>query len=225
MNSLRFLILFIALFSFAAAKVSSHNKFDFSMLISGLLQKRRVVDDYDYYDDDNYGAEGDNFHRRSDSYGGGGGGGGGGNPVDVLAPLVLLAPLAGLASLYAAAAINSNSALITLAVLNNNGRKKRDVGDEENFDEFDSSMKTLEKIGVNATDVAQKLLVDHMTCNGLFEDACLARVGCLLASVETGDVFLNDLMRNRFIDDAAKREILNGHQNGQNCHRFICRIY
>ncbi len=67
-----------------------------------------------------------NANRRDDGYGGGGGGSG----VDVLAPLVLFAPLAGLAALYTAAAINSNSALVTLATLNT-GRKKRDVEDED----------------------------------------------------------------------------------------------
>jgi hypothetical protein len=47
-----------------------------------------------------------------------------------LAPLVLLAPLAGLGALYAAAAIQSTSALASLAVLNT-GRKKRDVPEED----------------------------------------------------------------------------------------------
>ncbi len=46
---------------------------------------------------------------------------------------MLLAPLAGLAALYAAAAINSNSALVTLATLNT-GKKKRSAGDLEEQD-------------------------------------------------------------------------------------------
>ncbi len=54
--------------------------------------------------------------------------GGGGSAVDFLAPLVLLAPLAGLAALYTAAAINANSALVTLATLNT-GKKKRSAVD------------------------------------------------------------------------------------------------
>ncbi len=54
----------------------------------------------------------------------------GGSGVDILGPLVLLAPLAGLAALYTAAAINSNSALVTLATLNT-GRKKRGIAWEE----------------------------------------------------------------------------------------------
>ena len=53
-----------------------------------------------------------------------------GTGVDFLAPLVLLAPLAGLAALYTAAAINSNSALLTLATLNT-GKKKRSAEDDE----------------------------------------------------------------------------------------------
>ena len=50
--------------------------------------------------------------------------------MDLLAPLVLLAPLAGLASLIAAAAINSNSVLVSLATLNT-GKKKRSVEEME----------------------------------------------------------------------------------------------
>ena len=162
------------------------------------------------------------------------GGGGGGGGVDVLAPLVLLAPLAGLASLYAAAAVNSNSALITLAVLNNNGgRKKRslDLANEAE-EELTASMNFMNEHRVNGTDLAHRLLVNHLTCNNLFEDYCLAKIGCLLAAerlhADQTKLILLELLRNPYLNDESKENILMGYKSTpadkNACLNFPCKL-
>lgn len=98
----------------------------------------------------------------------------------MLAPLVFLAPLAGVLSLYAAAAINSNSALITLAVLNT-GRKKRSAHspEEEEVDVLANFLFGHHQNNVT-TGLPQRdeIISKYLSCSDSQETECLKSIAC-----------------------------------------------
>ena len=90
--------------------------------------------------------------------------------MDFLAPLVLFAPLAGLAALYTAAAVNSNSALVTIGVLNT-GRKRRALDTPLGMKM--PQMEFLNHNHVNVTDMSYQLMAKHLEKSN---DNCLQQV-------------------------------------------------
>ena len=98
----------------------------------------------------------------------------------MLAPLVFLAPLAGVLSLYAAAAINSNSALVTLAVLNT--RRKRSVASSAAEEEVDTLANFL--FGHHQNNVTtglpqrDEIISKYLSCSDSSETECLKSIAC-----------------------------------------------
>jgi hypothetical protein len=150
---------------------------------------------------------------------------GSGTNNDILAPLVLLAPLAGLAALYTAAAINSNSALITIAVMNT-GRKKKSIDFSPQFG-FMTSNK------LNVTDVSYEIMSSLLKYHGIRSNPCFAAFGCQIAYVQNQPfsetqssmkALVDQLIKNPYIQEEEKTMLLQGLDSSeQDCSRIVCK--
>ena len=159
-------------------------------------------------------------------------GGGVGGDLDFLAPLVFLTPLLGLASLYTAAAINSNSALITLAVLNNNGgRRKRQA--DSGLNELETFTSFVQEHNEIDLDEQQDMLAySYLSCSGILETQCLEHFACKLGVWEGGStdrdalaILYKKLLKNSFIPAEKKAQIWSAKTHERNGADYCDRAY